>query len=79
LHDKCLDNHISDVHVENATLQDFADFQDEAKNKNIFVYATYLPPGIHKFAIYCPISKKAFCKTMMVDVNTKEFYPEFPA
>ena len=44
----------------------------------MFIYATYLTPGIHKFVIYCPISKRAFCKTIMVDVNTKFQYPEYP-
>jgi hypothetical protein len=78
LYDKCMDNQISDVHVENATTQDFEGFYDETRNKNMFVYATYLAPGIHKFVIYCPVSRRAFCKTLMVDVNTKDFYPEFP-
>ena len=78
LYDKCLENQLTDVHVENATPQDFENFNDETKNKNMFVYATYLVPGIHKFVIYCPISKRAFCKTIMVDVNTKDQYPEYP-
>ena len=62
--------------MENATTQDFENFSDESKN--MFIYATYLTPGIHKFVIYCPISKRAFCKTIMVDVNTKFQYPEYP-
>ena len=79
LHDKCLDNQLTDVHVENATPKDFDNFYDEDLNKNMFVYAAYLVPGIHKFVIYCPISKRAFCKTIMVDVNTKDYYPEYPS
>ena len=78
LYDKCLENQLTDVHVENATSQDFENFRDEDLNKNMFVYAAYLVPGIHKFVIYCPISKRAFCKTIMVDVNTKDQYPEYP-
>jgi hypothetical protein len=64
--------------VENATPQDFDNFYDPERNKNMFVYAAYLKPGIHKFTIYCPISKRAFCKTIMVDVNTKDYWPEYP-
>jgi hypothetical protein len=79
LHDKCLDNQLTDVHVENATPKDFDNFSNPDMNKNLFVYAAYLVPGIHKFVIYCPISKRAFCKTIMVDVNTKDYYPEYPS
>jgi hypothetical protein len=42
------------------------------------VYANYLKPGIHKFLIYCPVNKRAFVKTILVDVNTSDYYPEFP-
>jgi len=45
LYDKCVDNQIADVHIENATPQDFEGFYDETKNKNLFVYASYLAPG----------------------------------
>ena len=66
--------------MENATSKDFDNFADpEFINRaNMFVYANYLVPGIHKFVIYCPISKRAFCKTILVDTNTKEQYPEYP-
>ena len=79
LYDKCLENQLTDVHIENATPQDFTNFYSDDKNKNLFVYAAYLTPGIHKFVIYCPVSKRAFCKTIMVDVNTKDFHPEYPS
>ena len=79
LYDKCLENELTDMHVENATTKDFENtFTDEEKNKNLFIYANYLIPGLHKFIIYCPTSKRAFCKTILVDINTKEFYPEYP-
>ena len=66
--------------MENATSKDLDNFADpEFINRaNMFVYANYLVPGIHKFVIYCPISKRAFCKTILVDTNTKEQYPEYP-
>ena len=44
----------------------------------MFVYANYLKPGIHKFLIYCPVNKRAFVKTILVDLNTSDFYPEYP-
>ena len=74
LFDKCLDNELTDVHVENASSKDFDNFADpEFLNRtNMFVYANYLVPGVHKFVIYCPISKRAFCKTILIDTNTKE-------
>ena len=62
----------------NATAQDFENFRDPVKKKDMFVYAAYLEPGMHKFVIYCPLSRRAYCKTMVVDVNTKDYYPEYP-
>jgi murein L,D-transpeptidase YafK len=44
----------------------------------MFVYANYLKPGIHKFLIYDPVNKRAFVKTILVDLNTSDFYPEYP-
>jgi hypothetical protein len=74
LFDKVLANDLTDVHVENATNNDFDNFADpeHVNKKNMFVYANYLVPGIHKFVIYCPISQRAFCKTILVDTNLKE-------
>ena len=78
MYDKCLLNELTDVHVENANNKDFdVNFQKE-NNKDMFVYANYLKPGIHKFLIYCPINKRAFVKTILVDLNTSDFYPEYP-
>jgi hypothetical protein len=81
LFDKCLDNELTDMHVENATSKDFDNFADPSfiNKNNMFVYANYLAPGIHKFVIYCPISKRAFCKTILVDTNKKETNCEHPA
>ena len=62
--------------MENPSQDEFKGFSEH--NNNMFVYANYLVPGIHKFVIYCPISKRAFCKTILIDINTKDFYPEYP-
>jgi hypothetical protein len=74
LYDKCLQNKLTDVQCENASNDDFLNFADPeyVNRKNVFIYANYLTPGMHKFVIYCPLSKRAFCKTILVDVNTKE-------
>jgi hypothetical protein len=49
------------------------------KNKDIFVYATYLPPGYHKVLIYDPLQDKAFCKDFVVALNQQDWYPEYPS
>jgi hypothetical protein len=48
------------------------------KNKqcSTFVYAAYLPPGLHQFLIYCPKTKRAFCKDIVVDLSECEPFPE---
>jgi hypothetical protein len=71
---------LTDVQCENASSEDFENFADPEyiNRKNVFIYANYLVPGMHKFVIYCPFSKRAFCKTILVDTNTKEQYPEYP-
>jgi hypothetical protein len=43
-----------------------------------FVYAGYLKPGLHQFIIYCPVTKRAFVKDVIIDLNCQDFYPEFP-
>ena len=66
------------MHVENMTQDDFYEWQEGKNKKDIYIYAAYLPSGQHKFLIYCPISKRAFVKTIYVGINTKDFYPEWP-
>lgn len=75
VHDKCCLNELTDVHVENAS--DFKDLRGPT-NKDFYIYANYLKPGKHKFLIYCPHSNRAFIKTILVGINTQDFYPEFP-
>ena len=42
------------------------------------MYAAILPPGQHQFLIYCPKTKRAFCKDLVVDLNECDQYPEYP-
>jgi len=56
LFDKCMQNDLSDIHVENADDKDFQNFIRGKDKKNMFVYANWLKPGLHKFLIYCPTS-----------------------
>lgn len=37
-----------------------------------------MPPGLHQLVIYCPVTKRAFCKDVIVDLTTLDPYPEFP-
>jgi len=52
--------------------------KDKGKECDTFIYAAYLPPGLHQFVIYCPHTKRAFCKDLIVDLNHIDPYPEFP-
>ena len=43
-----------------------------------YVYTAIVPPGHHTFLIYDPVHKRAFCKDILVKLNTLDLYPEFP-
>jgi hypothetical protein len=47
-------------------------------NRQEFIYSGFLPPGLHQFLIYCPESNRAFCKQVVIDVNGKDFFPDYP-
>ena len=66
------------MHIENLKEKDFEFWSKNQKKKDVYIYANYLPAGEHKFMIYCPVSKRAFVKTIYVGLNTKDFYPEWP-
>jgi hypothetical protein len=70
LHDKCMKNEITDMHIENLTQNDFDRWNLTQSKNNVYIYANYLPD--------CPVSKCAFVKTIYVGINTKDFYPEWP-
>jgi hypothetical protein len=75
VHDKCFMNGLTDVHVENGSsfIENNGDFYTDN-----YVYANFLPPGQHKFLIYSPRTGRAYVKSMLVHLNTKEHYPERP-
>mmetsp|Transcript_28843 Transcript_28843/g.43553 ORF Transcript_28843/g.43553 Transcript_28843/m.43553 type:complete len:187 (+) Transcript_28843:941-1501(+) len=74
LEDKCQNNELTQVQVVNEP-----NFQDSGINaKEIFVYATFLPPGYHQILIYDPMLERAFCHDLVLNLNQKDFYPEYP-
>ena len=82
--DKCVDNECSNVQSVNMP----GNFNDTIERSSrmrggpecdTFVYAAYLPPGLHKFVIYCPDTKRMFCKDEMVNLSASDHhYPEYP-
>ena len=42
------------------------------------MYAAYLPPGLHSFIIYCPVTKRAYAKDIMINLSESDHYPECP-
>jgi hypothetical protein len=71
-----MNNDLSDIHVENADDADFQNFVRGKEQENMFVYANWLKPGLHKFLIYCPVSQRLFVKSMLINTNKKDFYPK---
>ena len=71
--DKCNNNELTDVHAVNAP-----NFNEDIEDKGYFIYATFLPPGYHQMLIYDPDSRRAFTKDIIVGMNHKDFYPEYP-
>ena len=86
LADYVLRNELNDVETVNfpKRIDEFQpEWDNQGKVTNIkecttFVYAAYLPPGLHQFLIYDPVTKKAYVKDIILDLNASEFYPEFP-
>ena len=54
------------------------DLMPKNKDCSIFMYANYLPPGHHQFLIYCPLTHRAFCKDIVIDLSECDPFPEFP-
>ena len=46
--------------------------------KETYIYATYLPAGLHSFLIYDPKNKLLYCKDVLVDLSSTYYYPEYP-
>ena len=51
---------------------------DGYKQCNTFIYAAYLPPGLHQFIIYCPVTKRVFCKDIIINLNSFDDYCDHP-
>lgn len=83
LYDKCCQNQVHDLKTINMTpnIERLKNKQKKVRSFpecDTFVYAAYLPPGLHQFIIYCPFTKRAFCKDLIVDLSQSDEYPEFP-
>lgn len=74
LHHKLNENYLTDVHVVN----EFPNLEQVAPTGTAFIYTAFLKPGHHQFLIYCPATRRAFVKNIIVEVNMMEFYPEYP-
>ena len=48
------------------------------KRKITYIYAAYLPPGLHSFLIYDPRYKRIYCKDVLIDLSNSYYYPEYP-
>ena len=53
-------------------------FENSLSNKDLFVYTCYLPPGYHKVLIYDPQIERAFVKDFVVNLNSRDVFPEYP-
>ena len=45
---------------------------------SLFIFAEFMQPGFHQKLNYCPQSDTFWLANFLVDLNTKDFYPEFP-
>ena len=75
--DKALKNEAMDVM--NINLPESIKQKDtEQRDHLTFVYAAYLPPGLHTFLIYDPKLKQIYCKDVLVDLAKSDCFPEYP-
>lgn len=70
--DKIQHNQLTDVMNVN-----LPKYFDEAAFSS-FVFAEFMPPGLHQKLIHCPQTDTFWIAHFLVDLNTKDFYPEFP-
>ena len=77
LQHKCHQNQIIDPLVIN--YPDSLSERETPEQCSTFVYSAFLEPGYHKFLIYDPKSRRAFCKELMVGLNQRDTYSDFPA
>jgi hypothetical protein len=73
LDDKCNNNELTDVHTVNPP-----NFSESIEDRDYFIYSTFLAPGYHQIVIYDPDTRRAYCKDIIVGMNHKDFYPEYP-
>ena len=76
LYDKCYNNLIWDTHIVNqpSCLKQ----RDMGQDAKVYAYACFLPAGQHQLLIYDPKTNRAYCKDIVVDLGTKEFYADLP-
>ena len=75
--DKACNNELTDAQTINMPFgYDLPKKVDERTGKlppdpecTTFVYSAYLKPGLHQFIIYCPVTKRAFVKDIIIDLN----------
>ena len=53
-------------------------FRRGTKKCDNYIYAAYLPAGLHQFLIYCPKTKRVFCADLIVELSNLDPYPEYP-
>jgi hypothetical protein len=73
LEDKCHNNELTDVQTINAP-----NLKRNISSQDYFIYAAFLPPGYHQILIFDPEEQRAFAKDVIVGMNHKDFYPEYP-
>ena len=81
--DYCKENYVTDIQTVNMPINyNEITERSRAMFKNLecdtFIYAAYLPPGLHQFVLYCPATHRAFCKDFIVDLSASDLYPEYP-
>ena len=56
----------------------FSELKKVSSTCSTYVYAAYLPPGLHQFLIYCPVMKKLYVKDVFIDLSNLRYFPEYP-
>ena len=74
LEDKLFNNDFHDVHAINAP----PNCSHGPPRDEHFVYYEYLPPGHHQFVIYDPKVSELYTHDLVVGMNTKEIFTDFP-
>lgn len=79
MHDRCTKNELDEARKINYQPVLSEGGLEEQENTGLYVFQATCKPGLHQFVIYDPLSKRAFARELVIDLNNHFIEcPELP-